>query len=190
MLLFGNLVSFVLLQLLLLSIIVFVSCKISPYITSKSCAYKQGVFGDLPQIKMHGSCENYISSAAKCREEIERLELRFVNKNDFQDANMEALGVVSPSSDRPPGCYGYNANFFFNTDRQSPQSCGYHGRMCVCQEPACQPCPKESYSYGGLNVRCTPCPRETNFPDEVRKHSKIVEQCEDFWRERNTYIGL
>ena len=41
---------------------------------------------------MYGTCENYIASPEKCREEIRQQKLRFVNKDDFQDANMQALG--------------------------------------------------------------------------------------------------
>lgn len=174
---FGKFISIVLLQLLLHSIF-FVSCN--PYLVSEDCPYKYGLFGDNPQIRMHESCEQYITSAEKCRQELVHLQIRFDNSADFQEANMEARGVASPSSDRPPGCYGYGGSFYFNTDQLSSRKCGFMGRMCVCQRPACQPCPKESYSFGGFNVRCTPCPRET---DEVYNYPKIVEQCKQFWDE-------
>ena len=186
MLLLDNFMSFVLVQLLLTSTIMFVSCETSsPYLVFKNCEEKEGLFGDNPQVRMYGTCENYIASPEKCREEIERLKLRFVNKDDFQDANMQALGLVSSSSNRPPACYGHDANFYFNTNRQSPEICGHEGRMCICQEPTCQPCPKESYSYGGLNARCIPCPKES---DETRNYPKIVEQCKEFWK--NPRVGL
>ena len=185
MLLFGNFMSFVLLQLLLHSTILLVSSETSPYLASKYCPEKQGLVGDNPQIRMYGRCVNYISSTEECRQEIERLKLRFTNKDDFQDDKRVALGVEAQSSDRPQACYGYNGTFYFNTDSTSPQSCGYDGRMCVCQEPMCEPCPKESYSFGGWNIRCTPCPRET---DEIRKYPRIVEQCQEFWDD--PYVDL
>ena len=103
MLLFGNFMAFVLLQLLLHSTILFVSSETSPYLVSKNCPYKQGLDGDYPQIRMYGRCEKYILDTEKCLQEIERLKLRFTNKDDFQDDKRVALGVEAPSSDRPPG---------------------------------------------------------------------------------------
>ena len=178
MLLFGNFMSFVLLQLLLHSTILLVSSETSPYLASKYCPEKQGLVGDNPQIRMYGRCVNYISSTEDCLQEIERLKLRFTNKDDFQEDKKVALGIEAQSSDRPQACYGYNGTFYFNTISTSPQSCGYDGRICVCQEPICQDCGKESYSFGGLNVRCKPCPIRT---DEILKYPRIVEQCQEFW---------
>ena len=107
--------SFVLLQLLLHSTILFVSSETSPYIVNKNCPDKQGLVGDNPQIRMYGTCEKRISDTDKCRQEIERLKLRFTNKDDFQDDKKVALGIEAQSSDRPPACYGYNGTFYFNT---------------------------------------------------------------------------
>jgi hypothetical protein len=95
-----------------------------------------------------------ITTEAECKAAAE-----FNSKNNI-DKNVGYEGRPSWSI-YPPGCVYHSGNnkYYWNDNTKSTATCS-DNHKCICKSKACNNCPINTYSTGGINKRCQPCPKD------------------------------